>query len=106
MNIKPIGTIEGIVVGNTLVLDLLMTSVNLASSAKAMLPSSISRELQRVTTQSALHTVNSLLVAASAKCNLDPPPADIDMVVDSSGRLILRCQHKKAHRWTLDGNKI
>jgi len=106
MEIKPIETIDGISVGNKLVLQFLSNSIGLASSIAAALPSPISRELQRIVMLSAVHTVNSLLAASSSQCMLAVPPAEIDMVTDTSGGLILRCKHTTPHRWKLDGTKI
>ena len=106
MAIKPIETIDGISVGNKLVLQFLTNSIGLASSVAAPLPSSISRELQRIVMLSAVHTVNSLLAASNSQCMLTAPPAEIDMVTDTSGALILRCKHTTPHRWKLDGTKL
>src|ERR1700691_4950121 len=106
MEIKPIENFNGISAGREYLLMELGGSVRLASSVAAALPLSANRELHRIALLSAVHTVNALLGAASAKCDLEPPPADIDMVTDSSGELILRCQHKTPHRWKLDGERI
>jgi hypothetical protein len=55
---------------------------------------------------SALQTVSALLAVASAKCHLSTPPEDIDMKLNSSGRLIYRCYHTPPHEWDLIGNPI
>lgn len=55
----------------------------------------------------AVERVNSLLATSSARCRQNPPPpTDIEMVTDETGRLIYRCQHKTPHSWKLDGTPI
>jgi len=105
MDIKQISSIEGISANKPL-LAALKTSVELASSVMASLPVAGSGGVYRIAVLSAIHTVNSLLAASSAQCTLGAPPADIDMVQDSSGNLIYRCQHAKPHQWTLAGSPI
>jgi hypothetical protein len=50
-----------------------------------------------------MQTVTALLSAASVKCHLSTPAADIDMKLNSSGQLIYRCYHNPPHEWYLDG---
>ena len=107
MEIKSLETFDGISVGNKLVLQLLMNSVGVASSVLDVFPDSISRDLKRITILSAMHTANSLLVAARAKCNLAAPPADIDVLPDSgTGELVYRCEHPTPHKWNMNGQRI
>jgi hypothetical protein len=54
----------------------------------------------------ATQAVSAILAAASVKCHLAAPPEDIEMKLDSSGRLIYRCYHSPAHKWNLDGSPI
>ena len=54
----------------------------------------------------AAQTVNALLSAALVKCDRTRPTADIQTILDSSGRLIYRCNHYLAHKWGLDGQPI
>jgi hypothetical protein len=54
----------------------------------------------------ALSAVNALITASNAQCTLDTPPADIDIIPDSSGALIYRCEHAKPHKWKLNGDRI
>lgn len=56
--------------------------------------------------QSSVQSVSALLSAASVSCNLAAPPADIEMKVDASGRLIYRCYHSPAHEWDLTGQSL
>jgi hypothetical protein len=56
--------------------------------------------------QASMQTVTALLVASNAKCNLSTPPEDIDVKIDSSGKMIYRCYHTPAHEWDLSGNKL
>jgi len=56
--------------------------------------------------QSAVQSVSALLSAASVSCNRAAPPADIEMKVDASGRLIYRCYHSPAHEWDLTGSPL
>ncbi|MBY5827119.1 hypothetical protein [Rhizobium leguminosarum] len=52
----------------------------------------------------ALQRTNDLMVTAMARCgHKPPPPTQIEMVVDTDGSLIYRCQHATPHRWRLDG---
>lgn len=53
--------------------------------------------------QSAVQSVSALLSVASVSCNRAAPPADIEMKVNASGRLIYRCYHSPAHEWDLTG---
>jgi hypothetical protein len=52
-----------------------------------------------------IQTVTALLSTTSVKCHLKDPPADIEMKLDSTGKLIYRCFHSPAHEWDLVGNK-
>jgi len=54
---------------------------------------------------SSMLTANSLINTTSAKCTLEHPPEDIDMKVDSSGDLVLRCYHTPCHEWDMSGNR-
>lgn len=55
----------------------------------------------------AVERVNALLATSSARCRQNPPPpADIEMVTDETGRLVYRCQHTTPHSWKLDGTPI
>jgi len=54
----------------------------------------------------ALQSVNALLSAGSAKCNLATPPEDIEVTQDKSGALILRCYHSPAHKWAWNGQPL
>ena len=51
----------------------------------------------------ATQTVNALLEAVVAQCELDSPPADIEMKMDAKGNLIYRCYHNPAHEWNING---
>jgi hypothetical protein len=107
--IKPINKFDGISVNQEHLIELIMAGVRLASDATAALPHGANREMYHLDSArlSALHAVNSLLTAASAKCTLaPPPPVDIDMLPDATGNLILRCRHAMPHRWKLDGTKL
>lgn len=53
----------------------------------------------------AIQSVNALITAASAHCDLDDPPADIELRPGSSGGLVLRCYHSPSHEWKLDGTR-
>ena|SRR5450759_5403504 len=106
MAIVHVDKIEGIVAPNKFLRSALKTSVELANSLAGILPDNEHLPLRRITLLSAIHTVNALLAASSAKCTLSSPPADIDMVPDSTGDLILRCQHPHPHMWKLGGEKI
>jgi hypothetical protein len=106
MKLKPIDAIDGISTGHAYVLKDVMSGVELASSLISTRSESPVGGLHRVALLSAIHTVNSLLAASSAKCSRAAPPADIDLVTDSSGDLIYRCQHKSPHSWKLDGDPI
>jgi hypothetical protein len=107
VEIKSLETFDGVSVGNKLVLQLLMRSVGIASSIVGVLPDSVSHELKRITMLSAMHTANSLLMAAHAKCTLAAPPADIDVLSDAStGQLIYRCEHPNPHKWNMNGERI
>lgn len=54
--------------------------------------------------QPTIQRVNDLLMMASARCGLDPPPPpSIDTVVDDDGSLVYRCRHATPHRWWLNG---
>jgi hypothetical protein len=108
MVITSIEKFDGITVEQKGFIDPIMKGVGLASATALILPPPASRELLRLdfAMAAALQSVNSLLAAASTKCTLDAPPADIDLVTDASGGLIYRCHHKHAHRWKLDGTKM
>jgi hypothetical protein len=54
----------------------------------------------------ALQSVNALLGAVSAKCNLATPPEDIEVTQNKSGALIYRCYHSPAHEWSWDGQQL
>jgi hypothetical protein len=55
----------------------------------------------------ALDAVNALLTASNAQCTLGGgAPADIDMMPDSNGALIYRCEHATPHKWKLNGDPI
>jgi len=58
-----------------------------------------------VATMAAAQSVNSLLAAVSAKCNLAAPPEEIEMKM-KGGDLIYRCYHDPAHEWNLSGTRI
>ncbi|NIM41466.1 MAG: hypothetical protein GTN84_10230 [Hydrogenophaga sp.] len=53
-----------------------------------------------------VQSVSAMLVAVAPRCNLAPPPEDIEVKVDSSGRMVYRCRHHPAHRWDLGGNPL
>lgn len=55
---------------------------------------------------SAVQSVSALLSAGSVQCNRKIPPADIEMKVDGSGRLIYRCYHTPPHEWDLSGSPL
>jgi hypothetical protein len=55
---------------------------------------------------SATQAVNTLLTMASARCNLARPPEDIEMKVNSAGKIVYRCYHNPAHEWDLSGNPL
>lgn len=60
----------------------------------------------RIAFAGALQSVNALLSAGSAKCNLAVPPEDIEVTQDAAGALILRCYHSPSHKWGWDGKPI
>lgn len=53
-----------------------------------------------------LAAANSLLIAATAECQLDSPPEEIDVVNDAGGNLILVCRHSPSHKWNLSGGTL
>jgi hypothetical protein len=59
-----------------------------------------------VAIKNAMQSVSALLSAASVKCNLKAPPAEIEMKVNSDDRLIYRCSHSPAHEWDLTGRPL
>lgn len=56
--------------------------------------------------QSVVQSVSALLSVASVRCNRAAPPADIEMKVEASGRLIYRCYHSPPHEWDLTGKPL
>ena len=52
-----------------------------------------------------LKTINSLFSSNYAKCTLKHPAEDIQMILDTSGDLVLRCYHSPCHEWDLNGSK-
>lgn len=56
-------------------------------------------EVARFALIGALGAANALLAAASSKCTLDSPAADINATTDVSGNLVLRCGHSPPHEW-------
>jgi hypothetical protein len=53
-----------------------------------------------------MQSLNAMLAVAKARCRRAAPPADIEAVTDTSGKLIYRCQHKSPHSWALDGTPL
>ncbi|MBN9434618.1 MAG: hypothetical protein J0I45_19485 [Bosea sp.] len=53
-----------------------------------------------------LAAANSLLMAATAECQLDSPPREIDVVNGPGGDLILVCRHSPSHKWNLSGGML
>jgi hypothetical protein len=51
----------------------------------------------------AMQSVSGLLSAGAIQCNRATPPADIEMKMDATGRLIYRCYHAPSHEWDLTG---
>jgi hypothetical protein len=60
----------------------------------------------RMAYAASIQTVNALMSAVDAKCNLAPPPEEIEMRPGSTGNLIYRCFHNPAHEWDLNGNRL
>jgi hypothetical protein len=56
-------------------------------------------EIARFALIGALSAANALLAAASSKCTLDSPAADINATTDVNGNLVLRCGHSPPHEW-------
>ena len=54
----------------------------------------------------AVQSVNALLSAAAVKCNIVPPPEDIDMKMTGAGTLVYRCYHSPDQEWDLSGNRL
>lgn len=105
MEIKNIDSFEGIDAAYKPALTALMKSVELASSMLGSAPSFAPLEFRRIALSAAVHTVNTMLAASSAKCNLASPPEDIDMIADSDGTLVYRCRHATPHKWKLSGDR-
>ncbi len=99
MKIKSIGNFVGIETANDPALSDLMRSVE--ECAELM-----DEHGPRFAFLTALEAVNTGLVAASTKCTLAAPPADIDMVPSGTGKLIYRCQHARPHSWNLGGEQL
>jgi hypothetical protein len=73
-------------------------------SASVQLPGFSGRSLSLATTM-AMQSVNALLAAASVKCNIQYPEAEIQEVMDSAGDVILRCDHQPVHEWDRAGHR-
>ena len=52
-----------------------------------------------------IQSVNALITATTARCELAAPPADIEVRTDPGGDLVLRCHHSPAHEWKFDGSR-
>jgi len=93
-------------------LDTIVAAVQFASdlaeadfSASVQLPGFSGRSLSLATTM-AMQSVNALLAAASVKCNIQYPEAEIQEVMDSAGDMIYRCDHQPApHEWDHAGHR-
>jgi|SRR6187397_1209396 len=105
MDNKTITQIEGISAAKALG-PALKFGVDLASSLHELLPDSANPALHRATLLSAIQTLNLMIAASSAQCTLAAPPADIDTTLDDKGDLIYRCQHKKPHKWDMQGHRL
>lgn len=90
-----ISEFEGVEVGDVHVEPLIKQSLQLVQS---MLPD-IFLGVSKSALIAALGTSSALLAMASAKCRLAVPPSDISAVTDSSGNLVLRCEHNPPHEW-------
>ncbi len=90
-----ISEFEGVEVGDVTAEPLIKQSLQLVQS---MLPDML-LGVSKSTLIAALGISSSLLAMASAKCKLGAPPADISPVTDSSGNLVLRCEHSPPHEW-------
>lgn len=55
---------------------------------------------------SSMLTVNTMFAAAKVQCDIDNPPQDIEMKLNSNNKLVYRCYHNPAHEWDLEGNLI
>ncbi len=90
----------------TIVLRLLKATLPAASELafKAVNASALSPFA--IAASAALHSIVSLVAAAAPKCNLNSPPEDIDVRIDSRGKMIYRCRHSQPHEWALSGNRL
>jgi hypothetical protein len=83
------------------------------SVAYGLAPSETEPELQLprkvgvgMALSAAVQSVSALLSAGSVQCNRAVPPADIEMKVNGSGRLVYRCYHTPPHEWDLNGSPL
>ena len=89
---------------------LLQTTNYALSVAQGLSPSETGSELPLprkvgigMALAASVQCVSALLSAASVQCNQATPPADIEMKVNASGRLLYRCYHTPPHEWDLSG---
>jgi hypothetical protein len=83
---------------------LVRQSAEMASRLVVERPSLATRAFMMAIT-AAIQSVNALISATSARCELAAPPADIEVRTESGGGLVLRCFHSPAHEWKFDGSR-
>lgn len=105
MNIKSVDKIDGIKVGNPSIVQQVTSAVELAHSVSTTLRVQ-GAALNRVAVSSAVHAANALLALANAQCTRAAPPANIDIIPDTTGALIYCCEHATPHKWKLDGTPL
>lgn len=113
MEIKDINEIEGIESDNPQALKMLTGAVRTAAesveairnAAGISLDDYVESPLYRTAVGAVAQTVSVMLHSLSARCTLQAPSANIDIVPDEKGNLIYRCQHPAPHEWGLDGSR-
>ena len=113
MELMKLTQIEGIETGNELLFSAFATSLRTADELTRKLELGLpelttlaSESFVSMALNASLLTANSILGAMAASCNLDAPPAAVNIESDNDGSLVYRCQHPAVHKWKLDGTKI